>query len=279
MPRWLQALILLPVALLTMGFASGERLFAPSAKLWEQWQVFDPASTVTVDYQVWDNLLARYVKAGADGVHRVNYASLKKRDMPALNSYLTALQAVPVGRLNRDDQLAYWINLYNAMTVKVVADHYPVKSIQDIDISPGLLSSGPWGKKLARVEGEELSLNDIEHRILRPIWRDPRIHYAVNCASIGCPNLALTAYRGSTVDRALTDAARLYVNDTRGVSVKGDGVTVSRIYDWFIEDFGRTEQNVIEHLHQYAMPELSARLKAIGELQDTQYDWTLNDAR
>ena len=101
---------------------------------------------------------------------------------------------------SRDEQLAYWINLYNALTVKVILDHYPVKSILDIDISPGWFSIGPWGKKLVAVEGVEISLDDIEHRILRPIWRDPRIHYALNCAAVGCPNLLREAFTGATAE-------------------------------------------------------------------------------
>ena len=122
------------------------------------------------------------------------------------------MAAVRVSGLGRDEQCAYWINLYNALTLEVVLDHYPVDSIRDIDISPGLFSQGPWGKKLITVEGEQVSLNDIEHRILRPIWRDPRIHYAINCASLGCPNLQPRPFTGRTLDHALDLAAMRFVD-------------------------------------------------------------------
>jgi len=173
--------------------------------------------------------------------------------------------------------MAFWINLYNALTVQVVLDHFPVESIRDIKISPGLFSFGPWGKLLVSVEDEEISLNDIEHRILRPVWRDPRIHYAVNCASIGCPSLDVRAYTADTIDARLDQAARAYVNDPRGVTIKNGRVSVSKIYDWFIDDFGGKEKTVLRHLTQYSTPDLAAKLKEIGKLSDEHYDWSINN--
>jgi len=266
------ALILLP------GFGSVERFFAPSADLWQRWQAHDPASSEIIDHTPWDALLSRYVHRSSGGVNLVDYRGFSPRDRASLAGYLDALARVPISRFNRDEQLAYWINLYNALTVRVILDHFPVDSIRDIGISPGFFSIGPWGKKLVTVEGQALSLNDIEHRILRPIWRDPRLHYTVNCASIGCPDLRTRAYRGAGIDQALNEAARDYINDPRGVLISGGKVTVSKIYDWFIADFGGTEQSVLRHLEQYAEPELRARLAAIGKLSGTRYDWSLNAA-
>ncbi|HKK31072.1 MAG TPA: DUF547 domain-containing protein [Alphaproteobacteria bacterium] len=279
MRRWLRVFTAIPLLLLLAGFGSGERLFAPSADLWPRWQAHEPESQRTLDHSRWTALLQRYVRTGPNGVNWVDYAAWRDDGREELDRYLAKLQQTAVSRLNRSEQLAYWINLYNALTVDVVLDHYPVESIQDIDISPGLFASGPWDKKLVTVEREKLSLNDIEHRIIRPIWRDPRIHYGVNCASVGCPNLAKTAYRGTNVDAMLTEAAHAYVNDPRGVSINGDLVTVSRIYDWFIEDFGDTEAGVLRHLQQYAEPALRRRLQEIGSLYNTAYDWSLNDTR
>ena len=143
----------------------------------------------------------------SDGVNRVAYGYVNKEDRQALDAYIRYMAAISVETLSRDDQLAYWINLYNTLTVKVVLTHYPVDTIRDIDISPGLFSDGPWDKKLIHIDGEAISLNDIEHRILRPIWRDPRLHYALNCASIGCPNLLRSAFTGATVNQVLEEAA------------------------------------------------------------------------
>ncbi len=263
------ALIFLP------AFGSGERLFAPGVDLWPRWQAHDPGSTTTVDHSAWDRFLKAHVR-DRPGANLVDYQAAA-RDRAALDGYLAKLSATPVSTLNRAEQMAFWINLYNALTVRVILDHMPVDSIRDIDISPGILSSGPWDAKLIQIEVTDLTLNDIEHRILRPIWNDPRVHYAVNCASIGCPDLAPSAYTGTDLNAALDRAAKAYVNDPRGVSVVGDDVVVSRIYDWFIEDFGDSEAGVIAHLRKHGAPDLAHTLK--GGLDDTHYDWSLNSVR
>ena len=267
-------LLILPLA----GFTSAERLFAPSADLWPRWQAHDPASTQAVDVAAWDALLGRVVVTGEDGINRVDYRALAGPEAQVLDQVVADLAAVPVSSYGRDEQLAYWINLYNAVTLQLVARHSPVATIRDIDISPGWFADGPWDAEVVSVEGEALTLNDIEHRILRPIWRDPRIHYAVNCASLGCPNLAARAYRGTEIDSQLDLAARAFINHPRGVSIREDRVTVSKIYDWFLEDFGGSTERLLAHLGRYAAPHLAARLAEIGDIDGTAYDWALNDA-
>ena len=260
------------------GFGTWERWFAPSAKLWERWDRHDPASVGRIDHETWNRFLSRYVVAGPEGATRLAYAKVSAEDRAALDSYLTNLGEQSIGNYPRDQQLAFWINLYNALTVQVVLDHYPVKSIRDIKISPGLLQVGPWGKKLITVEGTEISLGDIEHRILRPIWKDPRLHYALNCASIGCPNLDPAAYTAADLDDRLTAAAAAFVNSPRGVRVHEGRIRISRIYDWFHGDFGGTDAAVFEHILRYASPDLRAAMRSIGKINDVTYDWRLNDA-
>ena len=251
---------------------------APKAELWERWTAHDAASTLTIDHSAWDGFLKANLVRGGDGINRLAYGRVTVADRKALAHYLEALSVVPISRYKRDEQLAYWINLYNALTVKVILDHYPVKSIRDIDISPGWFSDGPWDKKLIKVEDESLSLNDVEHRILRPIWRDARIHYAVNCASLGCPNLAPTAYNAETMEGSLTEAARTYINHPRGVSIEGGRLYVSKIYEWFVEDFGGNEKGVLDHIRHYANPKLAKRLAEFAPIDGYRYDWGLNDA-
>jgi hypothetical protein len=274
----LRAAALGAAVLATAAVGGVERALAPDAKLWERWTAHDPASTLSVDHGPWDALLRRHV-VDAPGVNRVRYGAFTAADRAALDADLAALQATPVDRLSRPEQMAFWINLYNALTVDVALDHYPVGSIRDIDISPGLIADGPWGAKLATVAGERLSLDDIEHRILRPIWKDPRIHYAVNCAAVGCPDLRARAWTAEGLDAALDAAARAYVNDPRGVRIEGDRLVVSKIYDWFHEDFGGTDAALIGHLARYAEPPLADALRGRGRIDDAVYDWALNDAR
>ena len=149
---------------------------------------------------------------------------------------------------------------------------------QAIDISPGFFADGPWGKKLIKIEGEEVSLNEIEHRILRPIWQDTRIHYVVNCASLGCPNLQDQAFTAENADKLLDQGAREYVNHKRGVLIENNKLKVSSIYKWFIADFGGNDAGVIEHLKLYALPELRNRLEGLNHISGHDYDWALNDA-
>ena len=261
------------------GFTALESLFAPSADLWPKWEAHDPASTQTVDHAPWGKFLKTYVKPGGDGANRVAYGTVNEADKKSLHDYLASLRKVNVASLSRNEQLAYWINLYNALTVRVVVHFYPVDSIQDINLTGGLFGGGgPWDKDLIRIDGEMISLNDIEHRILRPIWRDPRLHYAVNCASVGCPNLAVTPYTAATVNAMLNQAARDYVNSPRGVRHTSDGLVLSKIYAWFSEDFGSSETMVLDHIARHASSDTEVKIMSSTNIAAYEYDWSLNDA-
>jgi hypothetical protein len=193
-----------------------EGIAAPRSELASKhWLANDPASAERVDHAAWDRFLADYLVPGDDGVNRFAYARAKASGRALLDSYIASLEAVRVSRLERGEQRAYWINLYNAVTTRIVLDHYPVKSIRDISLGPGLFSFGPWDAKVVAVEGERLSLNDIEHGILRPIWHDPRLHYALNCASISCPSLPTTAFTAANTERLLDAGARLCQRSAR----------------------------------------------------------------
>lgn len=249
---------------------------APEADLWPRWEKHDPESTKTIDHGAWGAFLKKYVSDGPDGVNLVPYGKVPSKDRTTLKRYIDTLAGVRIRNHNRDEQFAYWVNLYNALTIDVVLEHWPVDSIRDIDISPGLFSDGPWGKKLVAVEGTEVSLDDIEHRILRPIWRDPRVHYAVNCASIGCPNLRREPFTGAALEQQLNAAARTYINHPRGATVRDGNLIVSSIYTWFQEDFGGDAAGVIAHLRQYAEPELDEKLAGVSSIYDDRYDWAIN---
>jgi hypothetical protein len=133
-----------------------------------------------------------------------------------------------------------------------------------------------WGAKLLTVEGEKLSLDDIEHRILRPIWQDERIHYAVNCASLGCPNLPAAAYTSENTAALLEQGAKEYINHTRGVALTGGKLRVSSIYVWFQEDFGGDAEGLMEHWQKYANPPLAGALEKYKGGLSHDYDWRLN---
>lgn len=224
----------------------------------------------------WDAILAKYLSGHPDGVNRFDYAAL--RDAPAdravLEDYIDALEAAAPSVMGADEAFAYWANLYNAVTVRLIVQEAPETSIREI--RPRLWSIGPWGVERVSVEGKDLSLDDIEHDIMRPMFEAAMVHYAVNCASIGCPNLKPTAWRAATLDADLDAAARAYVNHPRGVTVNENGLVVSRIYRWFREDFGASDEGVIEHLLRFAEPELAEAIEANPDIVGHEYDWALN---
>ncbi len=232
-----------------------------------------------------DALLARHVVPHQDGVTRLRYAEWKASaaDMGALDGWIAAAAARRPAAMAREEAFAFWANLYNALTLKVVLDRYPVRSIRDIR-STGVpfdprQFGGPWRTRLVTIEGRRMSLDDIEHETMRPTFRDPRVHYAVNCASIGCPNIWPRAWRAATLEAALDTAAAAFVNHPRGVTVLPDGrLRVNSIYQWFKEDFGGSDAGVIAHLRRYAAPALAAQFAAVTAIADHVYDWTLNDA-
>jgi uncharacterized protein DUF547 len=250
---------------------------APRPELWPKWQKNDPANAQKIDHSAWDQLLKKYVFAPhPSGINRVRYAVVAPEDRTALKTYLKNLQSLGISTYNRAEQKAYWINLYNALTVDIILSRFPVESIRDINISPGMIVRGPWGAKLLTVEGEKLSLDDIEHRILRPIWKDNRIHYGVNWASFGSPNLQPEAYTGDKADALLEKAAREFINHSRGVEIKNGRLKVSSLYVWFDDDFGGSAEGLMEHWQDYAEGALADALAKYSGGLEHDYDWRLN---
>jgi len=244
----------------------------------KRFAVYDQTSSQKINHSAWNMLLRAYVTADRQGLNRIDYAGLKASGLGDLRKYLGQLQSVNPAKLSRDEQFAYWANLYNAKTMEIVADKYPVSSIRKIRLSLSLFP-GPWRDKVLKVMGVSLSLDDIEHKILRPIWRDPRIHYAVNCASIGCPNLQDQAYTGSVLETMLEKAARDYINSPRGVRFDGTKVIVSSLYDWYGPDFGGSVPNILAHIRKYADPALAERIAGVKQFSDYEYDWALNERK
>lgn len=237
-------------------------------------------SQATVDHSVWDGILKNHLVVGTDGINRLVYAKLKGEPAAAIKRYVKAMEGVPIASLDRPEQQAYWVNLYNAVTLDTVLDRYPVKSIYDVNLkdAKGELQDGPWKAKLVTVAGVPLSLDDIENAIVRPVFKDPRAHYALNCLSIGCPNLQPVALTGANLEATYEAAARSFVNHPRGISFGVDGkVTASSIYDWFAVDFGGFG-GVVSHLQRYASPGLAARIAGLAAIDVYAYDWALADA-
>ena len=257
-------------ALLSMGAAGA----APKADLWDFWNVSDESSTQSVDHGRWQAFLDDYLRISSDGINRLAYRSVSASDRAKLGEYLDSLSSLDPRDYNRAEQLAYWINLYNALTVEVVLRHPKKGSI--LRMGKGLFSIGPWDDPLLTIAGEPLTLNDIEHRVLRPIWQDRRIHYAVNCASIGCPNLATTAYTASNVETLLDAGEAAYINHPRGVRFDDRGrLQLSELYKWYAGDFAADEPALVRYLAEHHTTMGSELVAYTGRIR-YDYDWALN---
>ncbi len=249
---------------------------APSARLWAMWDSADATSPASIDHGAWQQFLDAHLQVYDDNINRNDYAGLPGSARTTLQAYIASLVALDPRTYNRDEQMAYWINLYNALTVDVVL-RYPGKD-SIMRMSKKIFSVGPWNDEVARVAGEAVTLNDIEHRILRPIFRDHRIHYAVNCASLGCPNLAKNAFTGENLQSQLDAAEVDFLNHPRAVSFDDNGeLRLSQIYQWYLVDFGRDERDLLAHLAE-RHDTLAARLRGYSGDVSYEYNWDLNTA-
>ena len=258
-----------PLLLMLILLLPATTLAAPKANLWPYWQQASATSQVRVDHSRWQRLLDKYLVAAPQQT-LFRYGQVSASDNYELDRYLRDLAKLDPRQLNRREQFAYWINLYNAQTVKLILDNYPVSSITKLG---GLFSFGPWDEQVLTITGQPLTLNDIEHRILRPIWKDPRIHYAVNCASLGCPDLLSEAFTANNSERLLEQAATRFINSRKGVAVSSSSTILSSIYDWYGSDFG-DKAALTKHINHYR----DGAPISLGKIK-YEYNWSLNDAK
>jgi hypothetical protein len=251
---------------------------APQADLWPRWQAHDPDAMQQIDHGAWEEFLLRYVRIGADGRARVAYGEVTPADRSLLTGYIDQLAAATISRYSRAEQLAYWINLYNALLVRVVLDHYPIASLRDLGGKSGFWTGTPWAEPRIEVEGMLISLSDIEHRILRPIWRDPRVLYALSCGALGCPSLQPEPFRAERLEQQLNDAAIAYINAPYCIRMADEVLEVSSLFRWYEADFGGSERAIINHLMAYAEPQLAMRLQKFDRITAAAFDWRLDDA-
>jgi len=248
---------------------------APAARLWPLWQASEESNPAGIDHSPWQRFLDRYVVPGAAGVNLVAYHQVVAEDRRQLQSYLHALTQLDPRDYPRAEQLPYWVNLYNALTVEVVLANPDKDSI--LRMGRRFFSVGPWNDALLSIAGEAVTLNDIEHRILRPIWKDRRIHYALNCASLSCPNLDRQAYTRANIERALAANENAYINHPRGVRFDERGeLVVSQVYDWYAADFAADRQGLLNYLSERHASLAEAIRTYRGQVRYA-YDWQLNE--
>lgn len=261
------ALLMLGALLLNSAVA------APKSKLIEYWQAHNDSSVVSVDHRVWQGLLHTYVHEDKSGMNMFDYSGVTELDFSALQKYLLSLQAMDPRVLSRDEQFAYWVNLYNAKTVELVVEAVQERGITSIkQIKSNYIWSGPWSMNALLVDGNKMSLNDVEHGVLRPIWQDHRIHYAVNCASIGCPNLQKNAFTASNSEALLQQAESQFLAHPRGLSYENGVVHASKIFSWYQSDFAKDKGDLLNYFRRFIeLDAPNSKLKIVYN-----YDWALN---
>jgi len=215
------------------------------------------------------SLLAAHVR---DGV--VDYAGLKDQE-PLVDAVLNDMAAVDTAGLSRQDRIAFYINAYNAWTIKLILEHWPgIRSIKEA----GSFFRSPWKRDFVRLDGKTMSLDDIEHGILRRQYSDPRLHFALNCASMSCPPLASVPYDGKDLEAQLNERTKAFINDPTQTFVADGRLHVSKIFDWYGEDFGG-EAGAWTFIRRFATPRLATAMDALADhgLVYNEYDWSLND--
>lgn len=232
-----------------MGFASNSR--------------FD----TVVDHSIYADLLKKYVHQG-----NVDYRGFKKEESK-LDQYLKVLENVDSKSISGNEQFAFYINAYNAWTIKLILSGHPgITSIKDL----GTVFKTPWKNEICRIDGDVITLDDIEHNILRPRFKDPRVHFAINCAALSCPPLRSQPFLGNTLDRQLDDATRAFINNTKRNYLDGDTLYVSKIFRWFKGDFNH---DIIGFFLEYADDHLKNELEVKKnkiKVKYLSYDWSLN---
>ncbi len=228
------------------------------------------AGTIPPSHKTWNELL----KANVSTDGSVDYRGFVE-EKAKLNTYLKSLSENAPDRKtwSKDEQLAYWINAYNAFTVKLIVDNYPVESIKDL--GPKLkipLIKDVWHYKFFEIGGQESSLDEIEHSILRKEFEEPRIHFAINCASVSCPPLLNEAFEADIIDAQLEKVAKRFINDSSRNKISPGAVQISSIFSWFKGDFTKNG-SLIDFLNKYSTTKINSKAK----VSFLDYDWNLNE--
>ena len=223
-------------------------------------EVTEKDEVADIDHSLWNTLLKKNVSSSG----KVNYKGFSN-DKLQLESYLDMLShKIPDASWSKNAKLAYWINVYNAFTVKLIIDNYPLKSIKNI--------ANPWGKKFITLGGVNYSLEQVENDILRKM-NEPRIHFAINCASYSCPDLLNGAYFSNTMESQLTSVTKKFINDTSKNNLGINEIKVSEIFNWFSEDFKVQDESIINFINKYTTTQISDEAK----VSFIDYNWNLNE--
>lgn len=272
----LVALVTLICGLTLSPFAAS---FAADTTDWERWGANNPAETHIPDHTGYSVFLQK-VGISKKGQTTIAYVAISGPAIVFLDDYIAYLQRLPVSKLNRSEQLAYWLNLYNASVIREIArKNSPPRQMNTHRGTPGAPGK-MWSNKIFSIEGHGLSLEDIEMNILARHWQssdgNPMWIYGLNWGAIGSPSLPLEAFIGKTADKQLSDSARAYVNNKKHVNLGRDRLTVSSLYSWHRSLIGQSDADVIAHLSIFATSRLKTRLAKVSAISGYTFPWRTN---
>jgi hypothetical protein len=250
---------------------------APKAELIAFWDDREPLSIQQVDHSAWQDVLTAYVDdQHVSGVNRFDYASVTAADALKLKNYLRYLQLLEPRQLNDEEAKAFWINLYNAILVDKIVSAYESGSMRAVNrLMNGGVDSRAWNRTEAEVVMQEISLNDIEHGILRPIWKDPRVHFALSTSTLGGASIQKTAFDGENNEGLLEKAKVEFMQHPRAVRVQGNRLILSSVFDWYAADFGSNTSEVLTYVRDNTSD--ATREAILGFSSPSfDYNWDLN---
>jgi len=242
---------------------------APKAKMIEFWNDYEPDSGLKMDHSAWDKILKKYVVSDhPTGVNRFRYDDVSNEDKAAVQAYLTYLQSRDPRQLNHARKKAYWMNFYNAAIVSIVLTEQPEETIRGV--------SRLWKKKRFVVTMQEMSLDDMEHGVIRPFYNDPRVHFGFTPATIGSGNIMPIAFTGDNVEELLDLNTRDFFNKSdRGMYIDGRTLRISSLFKWYKNDFGGTKGSIKTFIKKHVSQEVSDAIDQTTRVT-YQYNWKLN---
>ena len=270
---WVNVLAFLALSLVYAPIVSA----APKAELIEFWDDREALSIMQVDHSDWQDILTAYVDdQHPSGVNRFDYSSVTPRDATKLKNYLSYLQKMEPRQLNSEEAKAFWINLYNAILVDKIVDAYESGSRRAIN---RLMNGGVESRALKRVSAEllmqEISLNDIQHGILRPIWKDPRVHFALSNGALSGANIQKTAFTGDNNEELLEKAKAEFMQHPRAVRVEGNSLVLNSVFEWYASDFGNTNSAVLAYISENTSDAVRQAMDGLSRIS-FDYNWDLN---
>ena len=237
MSGWLKKIILAATLLPVLAFAEVE------SEYWPVWNASDEYNLRTISHSDFDRVLGKYVVTNhPSGINRFRYGDVTRSDRKQLDGYIDDLADIDPRKYRREEQKAYWLNLYNALTIQAVLAEYPIAKINSDKFK---------NKHRVAVADIKLSLNDIENRILRPLWQDHKVIFGLSCATLGCPNIQSQAFTAANTRDLLKQAGKEFINHPRGLQFDKKNMQASRLFDWYSSDFAKGDDRKLMKLFAY----------------------------